>query len=125
MRRDWKVVRLVLEHVENGDLADYARQGNFPSELKLDEDAFLGHVEILSDAGIIRNADVIRNVNGDIVRSQMNGAFLTMAGHDLLDALRDKPVWKRVLEKAERAGIAVSWEFIKAAIPPIMKELAI
>nr|DAH82058.1 MAG TPA: hypothetical protein [Caudoviricetes sp.] len=32
-------------------------------------------------------------------------------------------MWSRIKEKAVRAGVSISWEFIKAAIPAVMKEL--
>lgn len=123
MKRDWKVIRLILEQAEKENLVEYARQANFPEELDLSEDKFLAHIELLVDAGILRNAAITRNMNGQIVYCEMNSVFITMQGHDLLDALRDSSVWSRIRDKAARAGVSISWEFIKAAIPVVMKEL--
>lgn len=121
MKRDWKIIRLILEQAEKENLVEFSRQGNFPEGI--DENKFLAHVELLADAGILRNVDVTRNVNSGIVCCEMNCVFITMEGHDLLDALRDTNVWTRIKEKALRAGVSISWEFIKAAIPAVMKEL--
>lgn len=123
MKRDWKIVRAILEHVESEDLKEYAGQYSYVNDLNVNEDDFLGHIEILIDAGIIRNAEVRRTANGNISYCNLNGVFISMEGHDLLDALRDSTVWSRILEKSKRASVSISWEFIKAAIPVIMKEI--
>lgn len=59
-----------------------------------------------------------------------HGVYITMHGHDLLDALRDdldalrdEPIWNRIVQKAEKGGVMISWEFIKAAIPIVMSEI--
>ncbi len=123
MRRDWKVVRKILEHIESEDLDEYVDKSAYAEELRITEDEFIGHLEILAEAGIIKNATVRRTTAGTIANYDIHGIFITMSGHDLLDALRDAPVWARILDKANRVGVKVSWEFIKAAIPVIMKEL--
>nr|DAH64543.1 MAG TPA: YjcQ protein [Caudoviricetes sp.] len=123
MKRDWKIIRAILEHIEAEDLREYAEKYSYVKDLNINEDDFLGHIEILADAGIIRNAEVVRTVNGTVSFCNLNGVFITMQGHDLLDALRDSTVWSRIKEKAVRAGVSISWEFIKAAIPAVMKEL--
>lgn len=59
MKRDWDVVREVLEAVESGDVAGYIRSEEFRTRFPTNPPAdFLGHVEILIDAGIIKNACV-------------------------------------------------------------------
>lgn len=123
MKRDWRVVQVVLEHVEKGDLKAYMKDGLFRDELGITEDDFCGHIEILGDAGILRNVTVTRDHQGEIRFCSTEKAFITMAGHDLLDALRDQTVWKRIKDKSKAVGVSISWEFIKAAIPVIMKEL--
>ena len=57
------------------------------------------------------------------MRFNLRGAFISMAGHDLLDALRDQTVWNAMLAKAKTIGVAMSWEFIKAALPVVMRDL--
>lgn len=121
MKRDWKIIRLILEQAECDRLSEFTRQSNFPDDISKDE--FLGHLELLSDVGILKNVDVARDMNGRIIRCIMTGVFVTMEGRDLLDALRDSSVWSRIKDKARAAGVSISWEFIKAAIPVIMKEI--
>ena len=123
MKRNWNTIEIVLTHVEIGDLQSYAIQRRY-LQSKITEEEFIGHVEILQDAGIIRNCFVSRDARGDFSTFDFHGAFIAMAGHDLLDALRDSSVWGRIKEKAGLANVSISWEFVKAAIPAVMKELA-
>lgn len=122
MKRNWKTVRTILEEIEDSEILLYA-QGDGYLQDGISEDEFLGHLEILEDAGIIRNCSVRRAASGKFANVNLSGVFITMAGHDLLDALRDATVWGRISRKAADAGVAISWEFIKAAIPAVMKEL--
>lgn len=123
MKRDWDVVREVLEAVESGDVAGYIRSEEFRTRFPTNPPAdFLGHVEILIDAGIIKNACVKRNPDGEFEFWDFRGAFVTMQGHDLLDAMRNKELWQRVKSKSLHTGISLSWEFIKAAIPVVITE---
>ena len=123
MKRDWKIIRAILEHIEAEDLSVCLAKYSYVKELSTNEEEFLGHIEILLDAGIIRNAEVRRSSSGTFSAFSVNGVFITMQGHDLLDALRDSTVWTRIKEKAVNAGVSLSWEFIKAAIPAVMKDL--
>lgn len=123
MKRDWNVVRAILEHVEDGSLKDYDKRGLYRDELKITQDDFVGHLEILADAGILKNVTVTRDSLGEFRFCVYDKAFISMAGHDLLDALRDRAVWSRIKDKAVQSGVSISWEFIKAAIPVVMQEL--
>ena len=123
MKRDWNVVRVILERVEDGSLKDYDKRGLYRDELKITQDDFVGHLEILADAGILKNVTVTRDSLGEFRFCVYDRAFISMAGHDLLDALRDRAVWSRIKDKAVQSGVGISWEFIKAAIPVVMQEL--
>ena len=46
-----------------------------------------------------------------------------MQGYDLLDALRDQNVWDRIKGRAKKAGVTISWEFIKAALPKVLSDI--
>lgn len=123
MKRDWKIIRKVLELIESENLKKYLEEELYVPELQTTDDVFLGHIEILIDAGIVRNAEVRRTAGGTFSFCSVNGVFISMEGHDLLDALRDTTVWSRIVAKAKHVGVSISWEFIKAAIPVVMKEL--
>lgn len=122
MKRDWHTIEVILTHVEAGDLASYNTQRGYLRD-GVTEGDFIGHLEILNGAGILRGCTVQRDVRGQYCFCDVSHAFITMQGHDLLDAIRNQTVWGRIKTKAERSGAPLSWEFIKAAIPEVMKEL--
>ncbi len=125
MIRNWDVVRLILEKIEKNQIANFIESGEVNTHplLSKDVDVFLGHVEILLDAGIIRNCIVNRGRDGSFTQCDFRGVYITMQGHDLLDALRDATVWNEIKTKAKIAGVTLSWEFIKAAIPLVLANL--
>lgn len=122
MKRNWDTIRLILEKVEDETLEKYINSDDYVLE-GVSENDMACHVEMLIDAGIIRNADATRDITGEIVRFRVKDAFITMHGHDLLDALRDKTVWHLIKKKASSAAVSLSWEFIKAAFPAVIAEL--
>lgn len=122
MKRDWDLVREILERVEDGTLPAYLAKEDFIAKGITKEDLF-GHIEIMLDAGILKNGIVSRGWGGKFSQWDMQGVFIAMHGYDLLDALRDKAVWTRIKQKARQSAVSVSWEFIKAAIPVVMIEL--
>lgn len=127
MKREWSVIRAILEQVEHGTFRDYIKEGGF-KELSLDagtctREILLGHLEILADAGVLKNCRIFRDGDGRIEQWDLIGIYITMQGHDLLDAMRSDTVWNAIKRRAERAGTAISWEMIKVAIPVVLKEL--
>lgn len=122
MKRDWNVVENILAHIEGEDIADYVKKELYVVDLEISEKEYFGHIEILIDAGLIKGCKVLRSPNGRLSSYYFNGAFITMQGHDLLDAMRDKKVWNRIKSISIKTGVSLSWEFIKAAIPSVMKE---
>ena len=122
MKRNWDVVQNILEHIEAGDINTYFQNEGYLNDLGIDEDVFLGHVEIMLDAGIIKHCTVSRASTGKFAMCSFNGVFITMYGHDLLDAMRNKSFWTKLKAKAVSSGLTLSWEFIKVAIPVVIKE---
>lgn len=122
MKRDWDLIKDILEQVEANTLSDYIRQNKYLDSVENPDD-FLGHIEILIEAGIIKNCRVERSDSGKFEYWDFRGAYITMQGHDLLDAIRNKRLWNRIRKKALKAGISLSWEFIRIAIPIAIKEL--
>ena len=107
MKRNWDTIRIILEKVEAGELPVYLEKEKYLAS-GMSEDDVLGHIEIMLDAGILQNGKITRG------REHL---------HDLLDALRDQNVWLRIRNKARQAAVSLSWEFIKAAMPVVMREL--
>ena len=123
MKRRWEIIKDILEHIEAGDLFETLQDERHLKNLDISEDDYVGHIEIMEDAGIIRNCKIDRNMNGEITRYSVLGVFITMQGHDLLDAMRDKSLWSQIKNKSFQTGISLSWEFIKAAIPVVINEM--
>lgn len=123
MKRDWAVVRSILENVESDTLQDFADSEKYVTNLNVSDEEFFGHVELLIDAEIIKRCSVQRSVTGKIISYNFNHAFITMYGHDFLDAMRDKTIWNQIKTKAINSGVSLSWEFIKAALPLVIKDV--
>lgn len=124
MIRDWQIVKEILINVENNSLREFfseKRYLNLISDSKLDDEKILevvlGHFEILLDAGILKNGEITRRSDGSFEFWDFQGIYISMFGHDLLDALRDKTIWEKIKRMSKRSGASLSWEFIKAAIP--------
>lgn len=121
MKRNWDLIKVILQEVESETLVSYVVGRGFVPHFT--ENDVLGHIEILTDAGILRGAVIKRNMQGAISQYSLDTTYLTMAGHDLLDCLRDNSTWSRICDKAKKAGITITWEFLKQAIPVVLKEL--
>lgn len=122
MIRNWNIIEHVLKRFEAEDVDDYLKSQRYLTELKIDEEDYCKHIELVIDAGLVRNASLDRWIDGKFEAYAFSGAYLTMEGHDLLDAMRNKKFWTRIKAKSVSSGIALSWEFIKAAIPIVIKE---
>lgn len=123
MNRDWNVIQNVLSHIESEDIMKYIKDEGFERDFDIDLNTYTGHIELLIDAGVIKRATVRRDpLTNKVNVLSLNGAMITMEGHDLLDALRDATLWRRIKAKAKENGLAITWEFIKAALPIVIKE---
>ena len=112
MRLDWSLIRTILAHVEAETIKEFLQdmdslsiwgEGKSPWE-RLDEKqktlkSVLGHFEILLDAGILKNGQVTRRPDGSFEFWDFQGVYISMSGHDLLDALRDKTIWEKIKRK--------------------------
>ena len=124
MKRDWKTIKVILEQVESGKLKQYYESEKYENDPDVrNEENFLGHIEILVDAGILKHCIVKRDPYGRFVNFNANGVFISMHGHDLLDAMRDSSLWERLVIKAKQSGLSLSWEVIKACMPVVIGEM--
>lgn len=124
MKRDWDVIKVILEKIENNFLDSFINDGlSVKPPYCISDEVLLGHIEILVDAGIIKHAEVQRNSDGSFNFWDLRGVYITMSGHDLLDALRDQKIWNAIKLKSKQIGISLSWEFIKASIPIVIQNL--
>ena len=64
MKRNWNVVRKILELVEEGKLKDYIEEKRYRDEFSINSpddgapNELLGHFEILVDAGILKHCEI-------------------------------------------------------------------
>lgn len=116
MKRDWDLIAKILQNIENETLDTMIN--NASSE---EEDLIYKHIELLLDCDYIRGYKVDRTAHGILA---VNGEVrLTMSGYDLKEVLLDKNLFSKIKEKATSAGVKLSWEFIKGAIPFVYKSI--
>lgn len=108
MKRDWKRLQAVLEDVE----ADRLEARLDALDAGEEEDLYFGHLLLALDAGCVKGVSVSRT--GAQWRYSSGDVRLTMAGHDLLDAVRSKTVWAAVKTAAVELKVPISMELIKA-----------
>jgi len=75
------------------------------------ENRILGHLELLVDNGYLEGVK-IRRLNNRIGYSLMQPR-LTMAGHELLDTMRSKPLWDKIKTMAKTKGLELTLDTIK------------
>ncbi|WCM18767.1 DUF2513 domain-containing protein [Paraburkholderia bryophila] len=125
MKRDWDLLRKQLTDIEEkhdvlADIpseprwidqteAEYSRQYEEYHTIK---GRIAGHLELLIDDGYVDGVQVLRGADGHIAFG-LSSPRLTMAGHDLLDTMRSKPVWENIKSAAQSKGIELTFETIK------------
>jgi hypothetical protein len=77
------------------------------------EARIFGHLEILVDNGYLEGIK-IRRLNNNFGYSLAHPR-LTMAGHELLDTMRSKPVWEQIKSLAKTKGLELTLDVIKGA----------
>jgi len=102
MKRDWDVIRQVLAEIEDDD-RERLTYGDREDRIKT------GHAFLLRDAGFLSGIDA----------STMDGRALltpklTWEGHELLAAMRSKPLWERIKHAARDKGIELSFAAVVA-----------
>jgi hypothetical protein len=105
MKRDWDVIRQVLEEIEamEPNARTYFSYASFNDPIKAD------HVELLRKAGFLTGKR-----DGSLRDVIITGADLTWAGHDLLDTIRSKGIWNKITTTAKAKGIELTFDAVKA-----------
>ena len=129
MRRDWNIIRDILEAIEQNKIRSHW------DGLKDDESRrlILLHYDLLQESGLIVNYSLDSdfddyghiNYHPCYIPEVPNAPYihLTMAGYDLLEVLRDHRLWNAITTKAKSLSVKLTWEFIKQAIPIVYKSL--
>ena len=113
MKRDWNVIRNLLQAIENDTIEALI-------ENSADNQFFIYHLELLTDSGYVKGVTVRLSGDGKYFVSYLNPR-LTMQGHDLSTVLHEKRVWEQIKAKATEAGLKLTWEFIKQATPVVYR----
>lgn len=86
MKRDWNIIKFLLEEVEKGWTL------NLLADIDtVQVDDYLDHIQLLEDASLVKG--LIKDVDWG---EEPLDARLTMEGHDLLEVLRDETVQRAI-----------------------------
>jgi len=110
MKRDWDIVRSVLEEIEGlGEQQFQGTQYLYGQTTPTAESDRVRHLLLLHDAGFVRGTEI--QSLGDI---GIMSPELTWEGHELLGTIRSRTVWARVKTIAATKGLELSFEAVKA-----------
>ncbi len=110
MKRDWEIIRSVLEEVEG--LEEQQFQGTqymYDQNSLPDEVVKVRHLLLLRDAGFVKSAST-----NTISIPLIIAPELTWQGHELLDTIRSKTVWAKVKTMAKDKGLELTFDAVKA-----------
>ena len=127
MKRDWDLLRKQLTDVEEGSdvLADVPDAPKWTDDLSWEEydclakesraleERIAGNLELLIDSGYVEGLKVLRGADNHFSYG-VSAPRLTMAGHDLLDTMRSATVWESIKSTAQKKGIELTFDAIKA-----------
>lgn len=138
MKRDWNLLRELLEQVEADTLSDFIKTNgcDVSEELtpmqkaKLNEDnaskyrtLILGHVELLIDAGLLKTEGLEHYTDSSPAYYLPVNPRLTMAGYDLLENMRNKDLWPQIKNKILNAGQVLTMDTISISAELIAKAM--
>ena len=128
MKRDWNLIRELLESIEENKVKIYWDGLN-----QEQQKAVLLHYELLEESRLISNYELQSDMDDsgkisyhpNFLPQEVNvpGIRLTMKGYDLLEVLRDDNLWSRIKAKAKGLGVKLTYEFIVQAIPFLYKSM--
>lgn len=107
MKRDLDLIRDMLMVIEAAPSDLYLRSEDFLGACN-DLDKIVYHLKLLNDAGLIQVLDTSTKLGDDFLVERM-----TFAGHDYLDAIRDKAIWEKIKDKLIPFGGQVSLDIVK------------
>ena len=118
MRRDWDLIRLILQRLEEKEA--YGEVISPESVEGYDIELVSYHMHILDQAGIIiAKCQEQRSRKGGIYCLAMN---LTWEGHELLDSIRSTTIWNKIRKLLREKSIDLSYNAVKTAALKIIKD---
>ena len=110
MKRDMDLIREILLQVEARPTVTGIDLVEIPGH---EQEEISYHVKLLADAGFLEAHD-LRTMARDGFRYAPSA--LTNAGHDFLDAARNKAVWAKTMEKISAVGESAPLEVTSAVL---------
>ncbi len=109
MKRDWELIRKILLALEElGSTQSYLK----PEDIEgYDAELVSYHIKLLMEAGLLEGT-CTKSISAPL---HCVAYRLTWDGHELLDQIRSRSVWNRVVEMARERGLDLSFEVVKAA----------
>lgn len=109
MKRDWEVIRAVLEEIEGlGEQQFQGAQYAYAQDTPPDKVNKVRHLLLLKDAGFVSGINA-----GALDGPCIMCPELTWQGHELLDLIRSKTVWAKVKKMAKDKGLELSLDVVK------------
>lgn len=107
MKRDWDIIRKILQKAEELE-PDKALSGNdFGLEI---QSLVAFHVKLLDEAGLIVT-NILKDQLNNPVAFRVTG--LTWKGYDFLESIRSDSIWKKTKDKILEKGGAMTVDVIK------------
>ena len=109
MKRDWSIIRQILEAIEAHEYTGDWVQLN--SLVHIDGAVAVYHLTLLEERNLIigRNRGL---VGADPGLSTFHVERMTWEGHDLLDTMRSQGLWNRITDKSKELGVELTLDSI-------------
>ena len=138
MVRSWPLLKEILESIEQGrfdkllttygydiepdELSD-AKLVDFQKSHSEDKYKLICHIELLLDSGLIRGIELTTyDIDESLNNLRSKRPRLSMAGFDLLDAMRNEKLWPKVKSTIKTVGVDMSLTALKTAIDVLTRQ---
>lgn len=114
MKRDWKVIKAVLEELEPLKISEGMA---FSVHYKGDQESTYEEIHKFEMALLLLEQEYIKGFESKslgVTYKSISNVNLTWKGHDLLDTLNDKKVWNKIKEIAVNKGVDVTFSTLGA-----------
>lgn len=120
MKRDWEIIRNILQRLEDKDSPNsYINMNDFPDH---DAQAVGYNMKLLHQAGYIE-AKILNSSEGDGEIAAALTSSMTSAGHDLLDTIRSKTVWTKIKDIASEKGLDLTFDVVSSIGKKVMESM--
>lgn len=116
MKRDWDLVRKILQTIEEGEHGNATNPFFIPG---YPHDVVGYHVHLMGEGGLLHAVDTGHMGSKSPCAYPLS---LTWNGHEFLDAARKDTTWNRATERAKRVG-AATFPMIQSLLMDGAKEL--